>query len=131
MLYLTLKTINMALPQSEEKVMTLLWEMGEASASQLIEKYPDPKPASTTVLTLLKRLADKGYVNYKVNGRTRIYFPNKNKEEYSSSKLNNFVRKFFNGSTSQFASFFTKNAELSQDELKKLRDIIDDQIDEK
>jgi len=41
----------------------------------LLDAYPEPKPATTTVATLLKRMADKGFIAYKLYGNSREYYP--------------------------------------------------------
>jgi BlaI family penicillinase repressor len=50
----------MQLTKAEEQVMKLLWKLDKAFIRDLLNEFPDPKPASTTVLTLLKRMIDKG-----------------------------------------------------------------------
>ena len=53
------------------------------------------------------------------------------KENYFSKQMKNMIKQFFDNSTSQFASFFAKDATLTKDELQKLRDLIDDEIKNK
>ena len=65
----------MSLSNSEEVLMQLLWKQKKAFMKDLIEAYPEPKPAPTTVATLLKRMQDKNFVDYKQLGRSREYFP--------------------------------------------------------
>ncbi|PTX63740.1 putative transcriptional regulator [Kordia periserrulae] len=96
----------------------------------LLEQYEEPKPATTTIATLLKRMTDKGYVAYKTFGKSREYYPLIKKADYFSKHLNGLIKHFFNDSASQFASFFTKETNLSEDELKELRTIIDQQLKE-
>lgn len=97
----------------------------------LIELFPDPKPAATTVATLLKRMADKGFVGYKEYGKSREYFPLVEKSTYFSKQVNGMIKSFFNNSTAQFASFFTTETNMSAAELEELRKIIDKEIQKK
>jgi len=121
----------MQLSKTEELLMSHLWKLEEAFMKDLIECYEDPKPATTTIATLLKRMFDKGFVDFKSEGRARKYFPKVEKEDYVSGQFKGFVNSFFGDSEAQFASFFTKSSNLTKDELKELRNMIDNQIAEK
>ena len=118
----------MSLSKSEEALMQLLWKKETAIMKELLEAYPEPKPANTTVATLLKRMQDKGFVDYNQVGRSREYFPLVEKERYFSKQVNGMIKKFFNNSASQFASFFTEETNLTKKELEELKTIIDNQI---
>ena len=65
----------MYLTNAEEQIMRLLWKLDKAFIRDLLNEFPEPKPASTTVLTLLKRMIDKGFVSYKQYGNSREYYP--------------------------------------------------------
>lgn len=121
----------MKLSKSEEELMNHLWKLKKAIMKDLINAYQDPKPATTTVATLLKRMQIKEYVDYKQIGRTREYFPLINKKDYFSNHVNGLIKSFFNDSASQFASFFTKETNLSKSELEKLKAIIESEIKKK
>ena len=122
----------MELSQTEEELMQYLWKLEKAFMKDLLESYPAEKqPAPTTVATLLKRMQDKGFVDYKQLGRSRQYFPLVKKSDYFSKHVNGLIRKFFNNSTSQFASFFTSETNLSEKELQELKSIIDQEIKKK
>lgn len=118
----------MKLSKTEEQLMQHLWKLEKAFMKDILEQYDDPKPATTTIATLLKRMADKGYVSYKTFGKSREYVPLIKKADYFSKHLNGLIKHFFNDSASQFASFFTKETNLSDDELQELKKIIDQQI---
>lgn len=118
----------MELSNAEEQLMQLLWKKEKAIMKDLIEAYPDPKPAVTTVATLLKRMQDKGFVGYTQMGRSREYFPRVSKKSYFSRQVNGMIKNFFNDSASQFASFFTQETDLSEEELKEIRKLIDERI---
>lgn len=121
----------MQLTKTEEQLMKYLWQMEKAFMKDLLEAYPDPKPATTTVATLLKRMNQKGFIDYKSYGNSREYFPLVQKKEYSSKQVNGLIKTFFNDSASQFASFFTAQADLSKEELENLRSLINDEIKKK
>ena len=121
----------MYLTSAEEQIMKLLWKLEKAFFRDLLNEFPDPRPASTTVLTLLKRMIDKGFVSYKLYGNSREYYPLIQKSEYFSAHINGLIRDFFNNSTAQFASFFANETSLTQEELKELRDMVDKKIESK
>lgn len=121
----------MALSNSEEQLMQLLWKKERAFMKDLVEAYPEPKPATTTVATLLKRMQDKKFVDYEQIGRSREYFPLVKKEAYFSKHVNGLIKNFFNNSPSQFASFFTEETNLSKKELEELKALIDSEIKKK
>jgi BlaI family transcriptional regulator, penicillinase repressor len=118
----------MYLTNAEEQVMKLLWKLEKAFIRDLLIEFPEPKPAPTTVITLLKRMIDKGFVGYRQCGNSREYYPVIKKSEYFSDHINGLIREFFNSSTSQFASFFTNETNMSPEELKELRNIVDKKI---
>lgn len=121
----------MQLSKSEEQLMQYLWQHNKAFMKDLLESYPDPKPATTTVATLLKRMIDKGYVAYNTYGKSREYYPLIKKKVYFSKHVNNLISNFFNDSATQFASFFTQETDLSKEELEDLRRLIDKEIEKK
>ncbi len=118
----------MQLSKTEEQLMQHLWKLEKAFMKDLLNIYPEPKPATTTVATLLKRMIGKGFVNYKTYGKSREYFPLVKKEDYFSKHVNGLIKTFFNDSASQFASFFTRKTDLTKEELEELKAIIDQEI---
>ncbi len=121
----------MKLSKTEEKLMELLWKKENAFLKELIDSYPDPKPAATTVATLLKRMQDKGFVGYKLYGNSRQYFPLIPKADYFSMHVRGMIKNFFSNSALQFATFFTETTNLSEEELEELKKIIDEEIKKK
>lgn len=118
------------LTDSEEVIMEILWEKERVFMKEILESYSDPKPASTTVATLLKRMQNKDLVGYTLYGNSREYYPKVKKSEYFKEEMTSMIDRFFNSSVTQFASFFTSNTKLSQKQLKELREIIDKEIKE-
>ena len=121
----------MQLSNSEEQLMEQLWKLEKAFMKDLLETFPEPKPASTTVATLLKRMIDKKFVGYTLIGNNREYYPLVAKNDYFSKHVNGIIKNFFNDSASQFASFFTTQTDLSTSELKELQQIIDVELKKK
>lgn len=121
----------MQLSKAEEQVMQFLWKRKKAFLKELLTDFPDPKPATTTLATLLKRMHGKGFIDYITHGKSREYYPIVKKSDYFSNHVNGLIKNFFNDSASQFASFFTKETNLSEKELKALREIIDKKIEDK
>ena len=121
----------MALSKAEEELMNILWKQQKAFMKTILEAYPEPKPATTTVATLLKRMQEKGFVAYNEFGKSREYYPLVKKKAYFSRHVNGLIKTFFNDSASQFASFFTKETNLTKEELQELRNIIDNELKKK
>jgi predicted transcriptional regulator len=118
------------LTDTEIILMEILWQKEKAFMKDILDEYTEPKPAATTIATLLKRMQTKDLIGYKTFGNSREYFPKVRKEDYFQEEMTSMIDRFFNNSVSQFASFFTSNAKLSQKQLKELRDIIDKEINE-
>ncbi|MDM1369855.1 BlaI/MecI/CopY family transcriptional regulator [Myroides marinus] len=116
------------LPQTEEQLMEYIWEMQQAFTKDLMDKYPEPKPAQTTLATLLKRLTDKKFISYKLYGNSREYYPLVQKEDYFEKHINNIVENFFDNSALRFASFFTRKSKMNKKELEELKKIVDEQL---
>ena len=121
----------MKLPSAEETLMQHLWNRERAFLKDLLDAYDDPKPAPTTLATLLKRLTDRGVVGYRSLGNSREYFPLVTRQAYFAQHVNGLIKNFFNNSAAQFASFFTTETNLSADELEALKKIIDEAIQKK
>jgi predicted transcriptional regulator len=118
----------MKLSKTEEQLMEIIWQQEKVFLKDIIDSCPDPKPATTTIATLLKRMQDKGFVGYTVFGNSRQYYPLVKKADYFTKHVKGIVKDYFNNSTLQFASFFTKTSNLTSSELEDLRKIIDEEI---
>ncbi len=111
--------------------MQHLWKLDKAFMKDIIKAYTDPKPAATTIATLLKRMRDKGFIDYTTIGKSREYFPLVAKSDYFSKHFRGLINNFFGKSAATFASFFTKATDLSTEELVALRKVIDQEIKKK
>jgi len=118
----------MQLTKAEEQVMKYLWNLEKAYLKNILDEFPDPKPATTTIATLLKRVIDKGFVGYNQHGSNREYFPLIKKTEYFSKHVNSMIKDFFNNSASQFASFITNETNLNLTDLEELKQLVEQKI---
>jgi BlaI family transcriptional regulator, penicillinase repressor len=116
------------LSQTEEKLMHFLWDRKQAFLKDLISDFEEPRPATTTVATLLKRMTNKGFVAYNKIGSAREYYALVQKNDYSSGRVQRLVKNFFDDSAAQLASFCTTETNLSTAELEGLQKIIEEQI---
>jgi BlaI family transcriptional regulator, penicillinase repressor len=118
----------MQLTKAEEQVMRYLWNLEKAYLKNILDEFPDPKPATTTIATLLKRVIDKGFVGYNQHGSNREYFPKVKKTEYFSKQVNSIIKDYFNNSASQFASFFTNETNLNLTDLEEIKELVEKKI---
>lgn len=121
----------MKLTKSEEVLMEIIWKEGKIFMKEILENYPEPKPVSTTIATLLKRMQHKGFVGYKQFGNSREYYPLVKKNDYFSKHVKGIIKNYFDNSSLQFASFFTTTSNLSTQELEELKKIIEGEIKKK
>ena len=108
--------------------MEYIWQQEKVFMKDLLDIYPEPKPAATTIATLLKRMQEKGFVGYKIFGNSRQYYALIKKEEYFSKHVKGIIKNYFNDSALQFASFFTTATNLTASDLENLRKIVDKEI---
>ncbi|MEQ9229602.1 MAG: BlaI/MecI/CopY family transcriptional regulator, partial [Cyclobacteriaceae bacterium] len=89
---------------------------------------PEPKPAYNTVSTIVRILEQKGFVAHEAQGKSHLYRPIVSKDNYTKSFMKGFVSRYFSGSYQQMVSFFTKEDNLSIQELEELmKELIDQQ----
>lgn len=119
------------LTRAEEQIMEYLWELGEAFVKDIIEQMPEPKPAYTTVSTIIRILEKKGIVDHKAYGNTYSYFPLLSREQYTEYCATNLVKRHFADSLSNLVSFFTTKKNLSIAELEEIQKLIKDQVAKK
>ena len=93
-----------------------------------MDRLPIPKPAYTTVATIINTLIRKGFIGFTQYGKLREYYPVVSRNIYFAGQVKGIVRNFFNNSYSQFASTFTED-NLSLTELEELRQLFEEQIE--
>ena len=108
------------LTKSEEQVMQYLWEIEKGFLKDILELFPEPKPHTNTVSTILKVLKEKDFVDYEVHGRQHQYFPLISKERYSGKSMKSLVKNYFEGSYKNAVSFLVEKNEMSVEDLEML-----------
>jgi predicted transcriptional regulator len=116
------------LTRAEEEVMQVLWQIERGVVSQVLERFPEPKPAYNTVSTIIRILEQKGFVGHKAYGRTYEYYPLIGKSEYSGAWFRSFVSSYFGDSIGSLGSFFARDANMSLRELEELQRTISEEI---
>jgi len=119
-----------ALTKAEEQVMQILWQLGKGFVKDILEHFPEPKPAYNTVSTIVRILEKKSFVSYNAYGKTHEYYPLITKDEYKKNFLQQFVKNYFGNSLQELVSFFAQDESITEDELGEIIKIIDQQIKE-
>lgn len=116
------------LTHAETELMNLLWDHSQGlTVKDLVEQYPEPQPAYTTVGTFLKILEAKGFVEHRQlggSGRTFVYSPLLTREKYVTQVLRDVKDNLFGSSMKKMLSFFVQSEELSEAELQEILSMI-------
>lgn len=110
----------MHLTKAEENVMLILWKSKEGVVNDIRNEFSDPKPARNTVLTVLRILEKKGYLEHKAYSNVFLYFPVISKDEYLKNHLFVLMERYFNNSILSIVSFLVREKKLSLKEVEKL-----------
>ena len=114
------------LPDTEFEVMQAIWTCTPpVHRLQIHELLKDTHPmASTTLLTLLTRLSEKGFIRIEKVNRSSNYYPLISKEDYLASQSNRFFKKLCSGNLSTFANALCDSG-LTKEEIAELRDLLE------
>jgi len=118
----------MELTRAEEQIMQILWQLEKAFVKEIIEQMETPKPAYNTVSTIIRILEKKQIVSHVSFGKTHQYFPLIELNDYKSSKLKIMVEGYFNQSYKNLVSFFSKEEDLSLEEMQEIKQLMEQQI---
>lgn len=116
---------SITLTEAELRLMKLLWVRGESAVADLVEALPEGEPlAYTSVLTTVRILEKKGYVEHRQEGRAFLYRPCVAEHEASRSEVQHVLRRFFGDSREQLLLSLLGDKEMGADELERLRQAI-------
>lgn len=117
---------SQTLTEAEQRIMQVLWDMGEASVRQITDRLSARyNLAYTTVLTTTRILADKGYVEFYKDGRTHVFKPLVSKHAARNRAIGNVIRNLFDGSPHALAQHLIETDGLTQSDIQQLRQLID------
>jgi BlaI family transcriptional regulator, penicillinase repressor len=114
------------LTKAEEKIMKILWGIGEGFIKDIIEQYPDPKPPYNSVSTIVRVLVQKEIVGFKAYGNSHQYYPLVTRDEYSKAQLSKLIADYYNNSLTEVVSFFTESKKLNKNELDEAMKMLQD-----
>jgi BlaI family penicillinase repressor len=114
------------LGETEMEVLNHVWELGEASVSEVREKIlENRKVAYTTVMTVLKNLANKNYLKYRKEGLSYIYSAAIHPEDVRYNLVDRLVDKVFHGSPKDLVQALVQHEKLSDSEREEIKRMID------
>ena len=113
------------LTEAELRLMKILWRRGESAVTDLVAALPEGEPlAYNSVLTTIRILEQKGYVEHRQEGRAFVYRPSVAEDEASRTDVRNVLGRFFGNSREQLVLSLLGDEEISTEELERLKDAI-------
>jgi predicted transcriptional regulator len=113
------------LTEAELRLMKILWRRGESAVTDLVADLPDGEPlAYNSVLTTIRILEQKGYVDHRQEGRAFVYRPCIAEQEASRSEVRHILNRFFGNSRERLLLSLLDDEEISAEEMQRLKDAI-------
>lgn len=109
------------LTRAELEVMQIVWRLRQAFLGEVVEQFSEPRPAYTTVSTVIRTLETKGFIAHHAIGKSHRYYAAISKEEYRSRFMQRVISSFFNDSPGQVLSFLAENSSLTIEQYEELR----------
>ena len=115
-----------AMSPAETEILRIIWELEKATIQQIYEKLPQKrKIVYKTVLTMVRRLESKGYLQHETQGKANLYFAAVKREEVLRRTVLDFVDRLFGGDPGPLVQFLAEDGHIDADEFKRLKRIID------
>lgn len=112
------------LSRREHQIMDIIFERGEATAAEIVERLPEPS-SNSSIRILLGILEEKGHLTHRVEAGKFIYSPTIEPESAKRSALEHLKKIFFGGSASKVVAALLDDPELTEQERSELRQLID------
>ena|SRR5437870_4059810 len=110
------------LTDAELRLMQVLWKKRQATVSDVLEELPKgPALAYSTVLTTLRILETKGYLEHTKDGRAFVYRPRVAREQERERAVTHLLKRFFQGSPELLMLNLVERKKVSPEELQRLR----------
>jgi len=114
------------LTDTEQTIMQILWRNGEASVKEITAELSKTKPtAYTTMQTMCKILAEKGYADFRKDGRAFLYSAKITEKEAQQSALTTLLNRFFGGSSQLLTQHLMEESDVDLNALQQLQNKID------
>jgi len=114
------------LTEAELRLMDVFWLKKSATVQQILDALPEkPALAYNSVLTTIRILETKGYLNHEKDGRAHVYSPLVGRKEASRLEVQRLVHRFFQNSHEQLVLNVIEDESLDADELGRLRQLLD------
>ncbi len=117
------------LTKAEEQVMHFIWELKKSFLKDIVDAFPEPRPAYTTISTVIRVLVKKGFIDYNTYGKVHEYYPKITRHVYFRKHVKSIINNHFDGSVVSFASFFTGDDAVDLGELEEIKLLIDQKIE--
>ena len=118
-------TKSAILTEAELRLMNVLWEKGPSTVQQILEKLPKkPALAYNSVLTTVRVLETKGYVEHAKDGRAHVYIPLIGRQEASRSEIKHLVQRFFGSSQEALVLNILEERQVDQEEMQRLQRLL-------
>lgn len=115
---------DLHLTQRELDIMSVLWERGEATATEVRDRV-DPDLAYTSISSMIRMLELKGYVSHRRGeGKTHVYFPIIDAEKAGASALGRVLNKIYGGSPIKLLAHLMEQKKLSEKEIARMRELL-------
>ena len=113
------------LTEAELRIMNVLWGRGSGTVQQVLDSIIEkPVLAYNSVLTTIRVLEKKGYLQHLKDGRAHIYSPLVGKKEATRSEIRHLVSRFFKNSQEQLVLNLLEDQGIDEDELARLREML-------
>lgn len=122
-----------SLGETEMEILHHVWDLGEAKVADVRKRILDERDiAYTTVMTVMKKLADKGYLKFRKDGRSYVYSAAVPQDEVQHTLLRKLMDKVFHGSPTALVQNLIQRESLGSDEQSAIRSLLDelDTLDE-
>ncbi len=113
------------LTEAELRIMEILWTRPRATVAEVTAALPPPPIAYNSVLTTMRILEQKGYVDHEEDGRAYVYRPLVGREDAAQSAVGQVLSKFFGNRSSALALRLIETERPSDEELSRLRALIE------
>ena len=111
------------LSRAELEVMKVLWERKRATVKEVQEVRADKEWGYTTVMTLLVRIYDKGYLKRGKEGMAYVYEPKVSEHKTMGRIVNEFVERVFDGALGPLVNYIAESKDLSPKEIEQLKEL--------